>query len=864
MSVAARQVYCFADPVFYETPDRWDPTLSALQVSRRPVPEGWRRRERGFWTHLHPITANLPAQGWKIHVTASTSELDSTCSAVWDYCVRHGLPFKHLATKKTYLAVNSKYAPRSASGKLITIYPSDENSLEKTLIDLEDILSEVRGPAILSDLRWRESPLFVRYGSFIEAYCMDAEGDLVAALANSAGELVPDVRGTSFKVPDWVRLPDFLGASDQAHRATESFPYRVSKALHFSNGGGVYLAERPSDGLQVVLKEARGLAGLDRGNGDAVSRLDREHDALTKLAGIDGIPAWHGYFEAGGHKFLAMEYVEGTNLWVWMAKNHPMILFDTPEPSACAAYAHEALRILAEIEKILERMHAKNIGFGDLHFGNVMVRPDGSVCLIDFEMTYDLTDHDYRPAMGTMGFIAGERASGRQLDDYALAALKCALFFPLEKMRVFDEHKAGEQLSVIAERFDVPTGFLEGIRATLTDRALRPPSPPELGGEPLEVDLDAADWTQQTASMCEAILASADPQRSDRLFPGDSAQFRAGGAINLAHGAGGILWALAVAGRRDARSEEWFVTTAMSTEHQPPGFYNGLHGVAFALDFLGYQDAAAELLDREANAALVKDIGLFKGLSGIGLNLLHFAGRHDDDRLATAAIGIATELASRLAEPRDDRRPAKTGLMHGWSGPALLFTRLYEHTNDDAYLRLATRAVDRDLDGCVFADTGALLVEEKGVRTLAYLDGGSAGIALAIDELSRHVDGGRAAEQLPALLKACTSEFVLQPQLFNGRAGLIAALERNRRRDPGLGFTDLISRHLARQSWHALSYQGHLAFPGEFGLRVSMDLATGVAGVLLATTACTGGTGRFLPFFTDRASNQHYSPQKEV
>jgi hypothetical protein len=43
--------------------------------------------------------------------------------------------------------------------------------------------------------------------------------------------------------------------------------------------------------------------------------------------------------------------------------------------------------------------------------------------------------------------------------------------------------------------------------------------------------------------------------------------------------------------------------------------------------------------------------------------------------------------------------------------------------------------------------------------------------------------------------------------------------------------------HVRRLSWHALAYEEGLAFPGEYLLRLSMDLATGTAGVLLALGA---------------------------
>ena len=43
--------------------------------------------------------------------------------------------------------------------------------------------------------------------------------------------------------------------------------------------------------------------------------------------------------------------------------------------------------------------------------------------------------------------------------------------------------------------------------------------------------------------------------------------------------------------------------------------------------------------------------------------------------------------------------------------------------------------------------------------------------------------------------------------------------------------------HVRNLAWHALSYRGHLAFPGEELHRLSMDFATGAAGVLFALGA---------------------------
>jgi hypothetical protein len=75
-----------------------------------------------------------------------------------------------------------------------------------------------------------------------------------------------------FGVPDWAPVPGVLAQAlaDRARASTAEFPYSVERALHFSNGGGIYIARPVGGGDQVVLKEARPHAGLDQRGDDAV------------------------------------------------------------------------------------------------------------------------------------------------------------------------------------------------------------------------------------------------------------------------------------------------------------------------------------------------------------------------------------------------------------------------------------------------------------------------------------------------------------------------------------------------------------------------------------------------------------------
>ncbi len=74
----------------------------------------------------------------------------------------------------------------------------------------------------------------------------------------------------------------------------------------------------------------------------------------------------------------------------------------------------------------------------------------------------------------------------------------------------------------------------------------------------------------------------------------------------------------------------------------------------------------------------------------------------------------------------------------------------------------------------------------------------------------------------------------IQPGLFSGRAGILptSPVGRPTRRRIRKSCT-----HVRRLAWHAMPHGGGIAFPGTQLLRLSMDLATGTAGVLLALGA---------------------------
>jgi len=852
-------MYCLTDPVFYdahmlEVADEHD-----FELAQRPVPGGWQRNESGDWLVYTPQDAVLPAQGWKIHASACKDSAEEILTAIWEYCLARRIPFKFIRSQELFFLRNVKYAPRGSSGKFVTIYPADDTQLALILNELGAALDGLPGPYILSDLRWDAGPLYVRYGGFARRYCIGAGGELELALEDGTGRLIPDRRGPTFEVPAWVTLPACLIPHLEARNSTTvaEIPYRIDRALHFSNGGGVYAGTHLPTGEDVVLKEARPHAGLAWDGADAVARLGHEREMLQRLAGLDVVPALRDYFTLGDHHFLVEEFVEGSTLISEIVDRYPIGILDAADDMALDEYVAWALDMCARVEAAVAQLHDRDIVIGDLSPGNMLVRDDSSIVLIDLEVA-SLAGDEQRQMLAARGFKAPDSQTGLAVDRYALACLRLFLFLPqLTSLLTLDLGKARQLATAIAETFPVPDGFLAGA-VSIIESAGESYGAAQRGNRPPRLEPNLRAWQQARDSMSAAILASATPDREDRLFPGDPRQFStAGGGLGIAYGAAGVLYALHATGAaRQPQHEQWLVRQATNAPSGTPlGLYDGLHGVACVLDRLDRPDDAMNVLEICLDA-LDKQrdhlgLDLSGGLAGIGLTLAHFAARNDDAGLWDRVWEIADLVAERLGDADSVTRTSGgqqpyAGLLRGSSGPALMFLRLHEHRADSGLLDLAATAIRQDLRRCVPSSDGALHVDEEW-RTMPYIADGSVGIGFVVDDYLARRQDEQFAQAAPQIRRAAKNGFYIQSGLFYGRAGMILSLSRGLA--PGTGGADpVVAAHVRRLDWHAMSYRGHLAFPGDQLLRLSMDLGTGTAGVLLALGAALHSQPVHLPF----------------
>ncbi|MFF6893020.1 class III lanthionine synthetase LanKC [Streptomyces microflavus] len=840
--VQETQLYCLADRTYFDTPARLPDADSRYRLDTDPPPAGWRREAVGLWTSLVPEHAELAEQGWKIHVSTVPDEAEATLRDTARICLSRGVPFKFLRSTRALSLMADKHMNRSGAGKFIAVYPPDDTVFRALAEELSTALAGRSGPYVLSDLRIGDAPVYTRYGAYVPRWCADADGSRVLALRDPSGQLVPDERGVVFRTPSWVEVPSFLRPHLAARAAArdDTFPYTVTEALQFSNAGGIYLAKDRETGRRVVLREARPHCGLDGAGDDAVTRLHREHRALTTLAGLDCVPEVHGVRTVWEHHFLIEEHIEGNTLLEEIVGRFALVR-GAVTVEELAPYVAWTDAMVGELSRALEGIHARGLRFGDLHPSNIIVRPDGRIALVDFEYATALDDQD-TPLAGAQGLQAPPGTPGAEADAYALWATWLTMLMPLTEMAGLERAKALTLESWARSRYGLPAGAGPARPALLhgLDDSRRREAEVAALFEP------EVDWAGIRARLLAGIHAGATPERTDRLFPGGPGLFATGGT-DLANGAAGVLYALHRTGA--PVPEEWTDWLAAAALRRDPaeagGLFDGLPGTALVLTLLGRAEQGRELWDRAmSTTSPAPSADLFTGRAGIALAALRMArasdGPEPGTRLIDTALSTARDLdlLARGEEVDGMRLPESAGLLRGLSGAALLHLELHALTGEDWLREAARTAVGREAGHLVTLDDGTLQVRDGG-RNLLYLNQGSSGVALVAQAYTaRHEDPALDA-LIPGVRKGCAMEFVREPGLFMGRAGLVATagqLSPDGRRGPE------ILASVRNLTWHLLADEDRLLVPGATLRRCSADLATGAAGLLLSLDFLSGAT----------------------
>ena len=139
------------------------------------------------------------------------------------------------------------------------------------------------------------------------------------------------------------------------------------------------------------------------------------HPSIVKIVG-------EPFSDAGGNLFLPMEFVEGKTISQIVQANG-------------AFNEQEALSIFIKLLDAFSYIHNKSCIHRDVKPSNIMIRPDGSICVIDFGIAKDSktsTGKTIGRVVGTDGYMSPEQANGYNIDTRTdIYSLGCLLHYML-------------------------------------------------------------------------------------------------------------------------------------------------------------------------------------------------------------------------------------------------------------------------------------------------------------------------------------------------------------------------------------------------------------------------------------------------
>ena len=234
---------------------------------------------------------------------------------------------------------------------------------------------------------------------------------------------------------------------------TKLGPFEIVAPLGAGGMGEVYLARDTRLGREVAIKALPPGFAQDP---ERLARFEREARLLASLShpNVAGI---HGLELVEGHRYLVLEFVEGETLADRLARG-PLALAD-------------AIEITRQIAAGVEAAHDAGVVHRDLKPGNVMLKRDGSVKVLDFglakatsesapgdsnlsaspTMTHGMTGAGM--ILGTAAYMSPEQARGRAVDRRTdIWSFGCVLFECLTGQQVFRGETVSDLIARILER----------------------------------------------------------------------------------------------------------------------------------------------------------------------------------------------------------------------------------------------------------------------------------------------------------------------------------------------------------------------------------------------------------------------------
>jgi serine/threonine protein kinase len=853
------------DREFYDSIDRFQPREDEfLDLVKQMVPDHLMfARVNGVWfgcmepeeTRKHP-----PTQGWKIHVSSTTSCAQDVLRAVVPVLVSNKVEFKFSLDISVLNLMNSKRWARQGAGKFITIYPMSDEQFISLIEQLYQATKQFEGPYILSDKRYKDSKVvFYRYGGMTPFKVLNIKGEKIGMLISPSGEKIPDKRYPYFHVPEWAKDPfavdppaDSEGSQTPSEISLKDGRYLVKSSMSYTNSGGVYVAEDTHTGQQVVIKEARPLVDSVE---ETVSLLRKEYRLLSKVAHLKFAPQPVDFFQDWEHFFMVQEFVKGLGIHNYIVRNSITLRFN-PSIEDARVFYDSFRKIILQLAEIIKALHEQGIVFSDLSPGNLIVDPETlELKIIDFEGACEV-GVDKPAQLYTQGFAA-DQAFGRdptvESDYFSIGAIIHYFLSPVNSLFAVNPKARYTFMENVTRDIGFPRSVCDLASALIDKVPDKRPAPgkiievlskdEEVRAPHFATDGPDADSTYQAdlKRITEYILAVATFDRRDRLFPSDGAMFKTN-PLSISYGACGVAYALNKIERKVPDEViNWILSCNKHVSLLPPGLYMGLAGIAWSMLELGLQEESKKVLASSFDHPLLHDAwDVYYGVAGWGMANLRFFMEFQDELYLQKAEEAGNYLLENVAEDTrgyywsaEDKIPL--GYAHGQSGVSLFLLYLYLASGKERFLEVGTKALDFEMNNATPSMKGEsvswMKFADQGYIVYPYFKVGAAGVGMAMLRYYRLLGEQKHRDMLENIYKDTTRKYTLFPGLFNGLSGLGEFLLDLHRLTGESHHFDAAYRVAAGISLFKIEKKQGLAFPGDMLRRISCDYGTGSAGV---------------------------------
>ena len=197
-------------------------------------------------------------------------------------------------------------------------------------------------------------------------------------------------------------------------------PYTIIEEIGHGGMGCVYKGKGPNGKIVAIKMMSNKVTcipeyrQLFQSEVDTLKRMN--HPSVVHIVGDP-------YRDEAGNLYLPMEFVEGETI-----EQHV---------NTIGTFALEdAVALMSKILEALQYVHERQRIHRDIKPSNIMLRPDGSICIIDFGIAKDAriggTGQTVGRVIGTDGYMSPEQARGLHIDHRTdIYSMGCVFFYLL-------------------------------------------------------------------------------------------------------------------------------------------------------------------------------------------------------------------------------------------------------------------------------------------------------------------------------------------------------------------------------------------------------------------------------------------------